>query len=385
MTKNHPVYGKMSFHSGLIGGIVLLSTLAVVVAGCTNQPVAANPAEVSGSAAGISASISQATQSNLWLEAKSGPYWSLLSLDPGNDSFSNITPVGISSRGGFAAATNGNGVGAVAFYPYVSMVDSPVFITTNQAKSWRTLQLEAGLVKVTHAVALSSDRIFALEDQGGKEVLGSMSFSGQDQPITIPRSLKIKSIYGESSGLVALADTKGGAAMYSFDEASGAWRQITSPLANWTPLDIYSLDLTSAPELGQVVASCYLDRHRPSQLDEVIVSDGVAHKYSAAYGYPSSELIGCGLNGDGDWFVTLKLHDSYALVSPLSLAGSKVAKIPAITGRFDLASASGQVFAYRYTGSSLKLYQLNDRLDFGPTIDSYLQKLFNKLSGGAAE
>ena len=384
MKKNLPAYGKKSSRSAYMEGIALLATLAVVVAGCTNQPVTPNPAEVSGAATGISASISQATQSNLWFEAKSGPYWSLLSLDPGSGSYSNITPVGISSRGGFASAANGNGVGVVAFYPYVSMVDSPVFITTNQAKSWKTLQLGAGLAEVTHAVALSSDRIFALEEQGGKEVLGSMSFSGKEQPVTVPSSLNIKSIYGDSSGLVALADTNGGTALYSFDEVSGAWQPITSPQANWTPLDIYSLDLTSSPEPGQVVASCYLDRHRPSQLDEVIISGGVAHKYSYAYGYPSSELIGCGLNGDGNWFVTLKLHNSYALVSPLGASGSQVAKIPAITSRFDLASASGRVFAYRYTGNTLKLFQLNDSHDFGPTIDSYLQKLFTKLSGGAA-
>ena len=385
MKKNPPICRKMRSRSNLIAGISLLSTLAAIAAGCTNQPVTPNPAEVSGAATGISASISQATQANLWFEAKSGPYWSLLSLDPGNGSYSNITPVGISSRGGFASAANGNGVGVAAFYPYVSMVDSPVFITTNQAKSWKTLQLGAGLAEVTHALALSSDRIFALEEQGGKEALGSMSFSGKEQPVTVPSSLNIKSIYGDSSGLVALADTKGGTALYSFDEVNGAWQPITSPQANWTPLDIYSLDLTSSPEPGQVVASCYLDRHRPSQVDEVIISGGVAHKYSYAYGYPSSELTGCGLNGDGNWFVTLKLHNSYALVSPLGPSGSKAAKIPAITSRFDFASASGRVFAYRYTGNTLKLYQLNDSRDFGPTIDSYLQKLFTKLSGGAAD
>ena len=392
MRATHEIFTCAKFSARWSKRVALLSILAVTTAGCTSQAVSADPLEAPPTAANITASITQATQSTLWLTAKSGPYWSLISLNAAQGVFSNITPTGISSRGGFSVAANGSGVGVVAFYPYVSMLDSPAFITTNRAKSWTTFQLGAGIADVARPIALSGDRLYVLLDIGGRQVLRSTTFSGGSQQTITPSSLKIVSIYGASSGLVALASRNGSYSLYFFNETNRTWNFL-APLPSPTSanLDINTVDLTTPTSTSspansetnsQEVALCYLAKRQPSTLDEILVSNGVADKTFATLPYSSPKLIGCGLAGGANWFVALELPTSNTLITQLATTNEKIQKVSKIPVGSDIAAASNQVFAYHYSGSTLHLLQLGKGVDSGPTIESYLQNLFTRLSGG---
>ncbi len=393
MKTRHTLLGRSKSRAHWSKTVALLSIFAITTAGCTSQGVSADPIEAPSTATNISASMTQATQSTLWLTAKSGPYWSLIALNPTKGTLSDITPTGISSRGGFSVAANGEGVGVVGFYPYVSMIDSPVFITTNQAKSWTTFQLGAGIADVAHPIALSSDRLYALLDTGGRQVIRSQTFSGGSQQTITTPSLRISSIYGESSGIVALTSHNGGYSLYFFNETSRSWN-LLAPLPSPTSasLEIDTVDpttpisangLAKSPTSSQEVAVCYLEKGRPSTIDEILVSNGVADRTSAPLPESSPKLIGCGSGGGENWFAALQFPHSYSLITHLATANERIQRVSKIPAGSDFAEIANQVFAYHYSGSTLHLLQLGEGVDSGPRIESYLQNLFNKLSGGA--
>ncbi|MHB1614267.1 MAG: hypothetical protein ACYCXA_11670 [Actinomycetes bacterium] len=234
----------MSNRAAALAGCFLAGTL--VLSGCSRTPTRSLTGVTAATAARL-----QPTSGGVLAVVPANQHWFLLALgSTGSTSLSlpgarNVTPSGVTSRGGIVVAADVHRW-VVGFDTYSQVTVSPYATSTDQGRSWATGQLPGGLVASSSAMAVSGPVLRALvTGENGmlatQQAGGAWQESVSGQSLDPHANLTLTGIAATSDGWWLTGTAPGSTAV--------AYRQ-SAPGLGWTPMH------PPAPTGATMTATC---------------------------------------------------------------------------------------------------------------------------------
>ncbi len=210
-------------------GMLALCAFGVALAGCGSLANSVTSPSATGNSPLLS--LNSLTQvryvggDNVWLTANNSGFYELFDFNTATKTASFITPPGISGESGISYAYNPNLGGVLGFYPYQSLLHSPIVFTKDYGHSWASVNVDVKMAPIFDALALSNDQIYVAEG-GGKVATGAPGATSFQTLPPLPGN--VVGIYGLTDGVVAIVSSSGSTVVDRYLESSTTWTKVAS-------------------------------------------------------------------------------------------------------------------------------------------------------------
>jgi hypothetical protein len=208
-----------------------LTATAIVLAGCGSFTNAVSSPSATGNAPLLTRN--ELTQlryvggSNVWLTASYSGFYELFDFNTATRTASFITPPGISGESGIAYAYNPNLGGVLGYYPYQSLLHSPLAFTNSYGHSWSSVNVDVKMAGIVDPIAISNTQIYVAEG-GGVIASGTPTASSFTNLPPLAQGASVRGIYGLSDGILAIVVVGGSTQLERYSEASSTWSKVGS-------------------------------------------------------------------------------------------------------------------------------------------------------------
>ena len=349
-----------------------------VVAGCTSAHAPAPAPAPSAVTAPLATSLAQAGGRAWAIVAMGGSaaganqFWELFARAAASDRWELVTPPGVASNGGLVAA-GGPASLSVAFRPSQGLTFSPLAVTSDAGKTWRTGLIDAPVASDPDALAAGAGAMLALLGDGTVEQSGTAgaswtrlavpgaiasSAAGRRCQVISPTAVA----YAPSgTPLAAASCTRPGIAGI-FARSDNTW-QAAGPVLGGAlaarQVTVLRLTGTVAGDIALLRAGAGGD----ASLLAAWTSDGTRWTVSAPLAVGTGQVAASGTGSGGAAWLLLADGRAYAVSGP----GGAWRRLPSPPpGTAALAAGSGAAFdALAAAGGNLTVYQLSPAGDWG--------------------
>jgi hypothetical protein len=304
--------------------------------------------------------------------AGANQFWELFARAAASDRWELVTPPGVASNGGLVAA-GGPASLSVAFRPSQGLTFSPLAVTSDAGKTWRTGLIDAPVASDPDALAAGAGAMLALLGDGTVEQSGTAgaswtrlavpgaiasSAAGRRCQVTSPTAVA----YAPSgTPLAAASCTRPGIAGI-FARSDNTW-QAAGPVLGGAlaarQVTVLRLTGTVAGDIALLRAGAGGD----ASLLAAWTSDGTRWTVSAPLAVGTGQVAASGTGSGGAAWLLLADGRAYAVSGP----GGAWRRLPSPPpGTAALAAGPGGAFdALAAAGGNLTVYQLSPAGDWG--------------------
>ncbi len=210
---------------------IALTATSIVLAGCGSFTNAVSSPSATGNAPlltrGELTQLRYVGGGNVWLTASNSGFYELFNFNTGTKKASFITPPGISGESGIAYAYNPNLGGVLGYYPFQSLLHSPVVFTKDYGHSWNSVNVDVKMAGIVDPIAISNSQIYVAEG-GGFIAAGTPTAASFANLPPLAQGASVKGIYGLADGILAVVDDSGSTQLERYSEASSTWSRVGS-------------------------------------------------------------------------------------------------------------------------------------------------------------
>ncbi|CAG4912902.1 unnamed protein product [Acidithrix sp. C25] len=359
-----------------LGSLASLSVSALVLSACgsfansVTVPVASSAKPLLSDSALTNGAVVSPNQ--MWVTAKSLTYWELFLWSNTTKSAKMISPVGISGEGGLAIAYDPGKYGVIGFYPYQSMLHSPLIVTKDGGYHWNSSSFGGSLAPVKDAIGLSDSTIFLVATTSNGRILeeAPSSAAGAFRTLPFPVAGQIDGIAGISNGVVAQYSSGGTYHLAIYSSQSGQWSMstITSP----NPISMSSAPVkTSGVSSTEEVSIC---SSRGSSLTLGLVSPtGVIT--SSVVGSPNSQAVPVACTVDSNNLPQALLRGSGGKMAAVTSSGATTKLGSSLIGAGAFVQLQSHSLVLAPFNNGVHMIDLQSGIDFGGPVDTILSKI----------
>lgn len=211
--------------------LIALTVTSIVLAGCGSFTNAVSSPSATGNAPLLTRN--ELTQlryvggGNVWLTASNSGFYELFDFNTATRTASFITPPGISGESGIAYAYNPNLGGVLGYYPFQSLLHSPIVFTKDYGHSWSSVNVDVKMAGIVDPIAISNTQIYVAEG-GGVIASGTPTASSFTDLPPLAQGALVKGVYGLTDGILAVVDDGGSTQLERYSEASSSWSKVGS-------------------------------------------------------------------------------------------------------------------------------------------------------------
>jgi hypothetical protein len=343
-----------------------------VLAGCAGGGSGAAAAPAPAGTASLATSMTTANGATWAIVAMGGPaaganqFWELFARAAASDRWELVTPPGVASNGGLVAA-GGPASLSVAFRPSQGLTFSPLAVTSDAGKTWRTGLIDAPVASDPDALAAGAGAMLALLGDGTVEQGGTAGASwtrlavpGAIASSAAGRRCQVTSLtavaYAPSgTPLAAASCTRPGIAGI-FARSGNTW-QAAGPVLGGAlaarQVTVLRLTGTAAGDIALLRAGAGGD----ASLLAAWTSDGTRWTVSAPLAVGTGQVAASGTGSGGAAWLLLTDGRAYAVSGP----GGAWRRLPSPPpGTAALATGPGDAFeALAAAGGNLTVYRLS--------------------------
>jgi hypothetical protein len=345
-----------------------------VLAGCTGGGSGSAAAPAPAGTASLATSMTTANGATWAIVAMGGSaaganqFWELFTRAAASDQWELVTPPGVASNGGLVAA-GGPASLSVAFRPSQALTFSPLAVTSDAGKTWRTGLIDAPVASTPDALAASAGAMLALLGDGAVDQGGTAGANWAR--LAAPGAIASSSAGGRChvTSLTAVAYTPSGTPLAAASCArpgtvgifarSGSTWQAAGPILGGAlaARQVTVLRLTGAP--AGDVALLRAGVGGDASLLAAWTSDGSRWKVSAPLAAGAGQVAASGTGSGGAAWVLLTNGSAYAVSGPGG-AWRRLPSPPQGTATLAvgpggaaeaLAGAGGQLIVYRLSSA----------------------------------
>ena len=343
-----------------------------VLAGCAGGGSGAAAAPAPAGTASLATSMTTATGATWAIVAMGGSaaganqFWELFARAAASDRWELVTPPGVASNGGLVAA-GGPASLSVAFRPSQGLTFSPLAVTSDAGKTWRTGLIDAPVASDPDALAAGAGAMLALLGDGTVEQGGTAgaSWTRLAAPGAIASSAAGRRCQATSLTAVAYAPSGTPLAAASctrpgiagiFARSGNTW-QAAGPVLGGAlaarQVTVLRLTGTVAGDIALLRAGAGGD----ASLLAAWTSDGTRWTVSAPLAVGTGQVAASGTGSGGAVWLLLADGRAYAVSGP----GSAWRRLPSPPpGTAALAAGPGDAFeALAVAGGKLTVYRLS--------------------------
>ena len=302
---------------------------------------------------------------NVWLTANNSGFYELFDFNTSTRTASFITPPGISGESGIAYSYNPNLGGVLGFYPYQSLLHSPIVFTKDYGHSWTSVNVDVKMAGIVDPVALSNDQIYVAEG-GGKLAAGSPTSTSSfaDLPTL---SGNVEGIYGLSDGVVAIVSSGSSTLIERYSEANSTWSEVRS----FSNSKVQGTEVISGNNLS--VGLCSQTGSRIT--GDIYSGSGFTPAFSAS---TSDNLIGCTPEVASTVPAVGAIVDKTSGVSLIDGSGEKSLQ----GGTTSYVSTSGLNLSIAPYANGIHLLDTANNVDYADHINATVANFVNQYQGG---
>jgi hypothetical protein len=343
-----------------------------VLAGCAGGASGTAAAPAPAGTASLATSMTTANGATWAIVAVGGSaaganqFWELFARAAASDRWELVTPPGVASNGGLVAA-GGPASLSVAFRPSQGLTFSPLAVTSDAGKTWRTGLIDAPVASDPDALAVGAGAMLALLGDGTVEQGGTAgaSWTGLAAPGAIASSAAGHQCHVTS--LTAVAYTASGTPLAAascarpgiagiFARSGNTW-QAAGPVLGGAlaarQVTVLRLTGTAAGDIALLRAGAGGD----ASLLAAWTSDGTRWTVSAPLAAGTGQVAASGTGSGGAAWLLLADGRAYAVSGP----GGAWRRLPSPPqGTAALAAGPGGAFeALAAAGGKLTVYRLS--------------------------
>jgi hypothetical protein len=339
-----------------------------MVVGCTSARAPAPAPAPSAATAPLATSLAQAGGRAWAIVAMGGSaaganqFWELFARAAASDRWELVTPPGVASNGGLVAA-GGPATLSVAFRPSQGLTFSPLAITSDAGKTWRSGLIDAPVASDPDALAARAGAMLALLGDGTVEQgeTTGASWTRLAAPGAIASSAAGRQCYVTSLTAVAYAPSGTPLAAAScarpgitgiFARSGTAW-QAVGPVLAARQVTVLRLTAIAAGDLALLQARA----GSGATLLAAWTSDGTRWTVSAPLAVGTGQVAASGTGSGGAAWVLLADGRAYEVSGP----GSAWRRLPSPpSGTAALAAGPGDAYeALAVASGKLTVYRLS--------------------------
>ena len=343
-------------------------TGTAVLAGCAGGGSGAGAAPAPAGTASLVTSMTTANGATWAIVAMGGSaaganqFWELFARAAASDRWGLVTPPGVASNGGLVAA-GGPATLSVAFRPSQGLTFSPLAVTSDAGKTWRTGLIDAPVASDPDALAAGAGAMLALLGDGTVEQGGTAgaSWTRLAAPGAIASSAAGRQCHVTSLTAVAYAPSGTPLAAAScarpgitgiFARSGTAW-QTVGPVLAARQVTVLRLTAIAAGDLALLQARA----GSGATLLAAWTSDGTRWTVSAPLTVGTGQVAASGTGSGGAAWVLLADGRAYEVSGP----GSAWRRLPSPpSGTAALAAGPGDAYeALAVASGKLTVYQLS--------------------------
>jgi hypothetical protein len=343
-----------------------------VLAGCSGGGSGAGTAPAPAGTASLATSMTTANGATWAIVAMGGSaaganqFWELFTRAAASGQWELATPPGVASNGGLVAASGPASL-SVAFRPSQGLTFSPLAVTSDAGKTWRTGLIDAPVASAPDALAAGAGAMLVLLGDGAVEQGGTAgaSWATLAAPGAIASSAAGSRCHVTS--LTAVAYTPSGTPLAAascarpgtvgiFARSGNTW-QAAGPVLGGAlaarQVTVLRLTGTPAGDIALLRAGAAAD----AGLLAAWTSDGTRWTVSAPLNAGAGQVAASGTGSGGAAWVMLADRSAYAVSGP---GGAWRRLPPPPPGTATLAAGPGNAFeALAPNGGKLTVYRLS--------------------------
>jgi hypothetical protein len=339
-----------------------------MLAGCAGGGTGASAAPAPAGTASLVTSMTTANGATWAIVAMGGSaaganqFWELFARAAASDRWELITPPGVASNGGLVAA-GGPATLSVAFRPSQGLTFSPLAVTSDAGKTWRTGLIDAPVASDPDALAAGAGAMLALLGDGtveqGETVGASwtrLAAPGAIASSAAGRQCHVTSLtavaYAPSGTPLAAASCARPGVTGIFARSGTAW-QAVGPVLAGRQVTVLRLTAIAAGDLALLQARA----GSGATLLAAWTSDGTRWTVSAPLAVGTGRVAASGTGSGGAAWVLLADGRAYEVSGP----GSAWRRLPSPpSGTAALAAGPGDAYeALAVASGKLTVYRLS--------------------------
>ena len=347
-----------------------LAMISMLLAGCGSFTNAVSSPSATGNAPLLNrdelTQLRYVGGNNVWLTANNSGFYELFDFNIATKSASFITPPGISGESGIAYAYNPNLGGVLGYYPFQSLLHSPIVFTKDYGHSWNSIGVDAKMAGIIDPLALSNDRIYIAEG-GGTITSGTPTGATFAALPALAHGAVVKGIYGLANGVVAVVAQGTSTTIEYFSESTSTW----SSVQKITSSDVIATEVLKGNTVTVGICSQVGSRLKAELFDGTQLTP----TFSAT---SNATLIGC----------TPELSSATTTLGALTKQGSSVYLVDGSgqkalqNGVTSYVSSGGLNLSIAPYSEGIHLVNTSTNVDYADHINATVANYVNQYQGG---